>query len=90
MVTDVDSVAVDWDVPTDVEPTEFTVAFKSESSSVWAEVDVRMKIFFNTHFLNRMIICYTLTFFLSGSKPSSNDQRPEGGHHIRVQGCPQK
>ncbi|KAK6031814.1 immunoglobulin I-set domain protein, partial [Ostertagia ostertagi] len=38
-ITSADSVTVEWDVPKNVTPAEFTVAYKSESSSVWNEVN---------------------------------------------------
>uniref|UniRef100_A0A0N4X6K5 Fibronectin type-III domain-containing protein n=1 Tax=Haemonchus placei TaxID=6290 RepID=A0A0N4X6K5_HAEPC len=37
-ITGTDSVTVDWDVPENVAPAGFTIAYKSESSPVWAEV----------------------------------------------------
>ncbi|CAJ0950227.1 unnamed protein product, partial [Mesorhabditis belari] len=40
IITDADSVDVYWDSPSDSEPTEYTVAYRSEQSSVWAEVNV--------------------------------------------------
>ncbi|PIO73035.1 immunoglobulin I-set domain protein [Teladorsagia circumcincta] len=38
-ITSADSVTVEWDVPENLMPADFTVAYKSEGSSVWCEVN---------------------------------------------------
>ncbi|XGW01160.1 hypothetical protein V3C99_013825, partial [Haemonchus contortus] len=38
-ITGTDSVTVGWDVPENIAPAGFTIAYKSESSPVWAEVN---------------------------------------------------